>query len=111
MPLYQVKCQECGQEQEIFRSLSKIDDLPEHCGKSMIRLVCAPMVMADIQPYKSMLTGEMITSRSQHKAHLKSHGCVEVGNETMQPKKSSWIEQKTQKETLRKEIAARIDSI
>lgn len=44
--------------------------------------VTAPMVMADIQPYQSMVTGEMITSRSHHRSHLKQHGLVEVGNET-----------------------------
>jgi hypothetical protein len=44
-------------------------------------VVNAPMVMADIQPYKSMINGEMITSRSQHRSHLKQHGMVEIGNE------------------------------
>ena len=44
--------------------------------------VSAPMVMGDIQPYKSMVTGEMIQSRSHHRSHLKQHGLVEVGNET-----------------------------
>ena len=43
--------------------------------------VSAPYVMPDIQPYKSMQTGEMITSRSHHKSHLKQHGLVEIGNE------------------------------
>jgi hypothetical protein len=38
-------------------------------------------VMGDIQPYQSMQTGEMITSRSHHKAHLKQHGLYEIGNE------------------------------
>lgn len=42
----------------------------------------APFVMGDIQPYKSMVTGEMITSRSAHRDHLKAHRLVEVGNET-----------------------------
>lgn len=41
-----------------------------------------PMVIPDIQPYKSMMTGEYITSRSRHREHLKQHGVVEVGNET-----------------------------
>lgn len=44
-------------------------------------LVNAPMVMADIQPYKSMIDGQMITSRSQHRTHLKQHGMIEIGNE------------------------------
>lgn len=41
----------------------------------------APMVMNDLAPYQSMIDGSMITSRSQHRAHLKQHGCIEVGNE------------------------------
>lgn len=42
----------------------------------------APTVQADIKPYKSMVTGEIITSRSQHREHLRKHGLREVGNET-----------------------------
>ena len=41
----------------------------------------APMVMKDIQGYKSQVTGEWIGSRSQHRAHLKEHCLIEVGNE------------------------------
>ncbi|MDO8707021.1 MAG: hypothetical protein Q7J84_19000 [Sulfuricaulis sp.] len=33
------------------------------------------------QPYKSMITGEMITSRSKHKEHLRRHGYQEIGND------------------------------
>lgn len=42
----------------------------------------APMVMGDIQPYQSQIDGSMIESRSKHRAHLKQHGCFEIGNET-----------------------------
>ena len=38
-------------------------------------------VQGEIQPYKSMIDGTMITSRSQHREHLRKHGCVEVGND------------------------------
>ena len=41
-----------------------------------------PQVVRDINPYKSMVTGEMITSRSKHRDHLKRHNCIEVGNDT-----------------------------
>jgi hypothetical protein len=41
-----------------------------------------PYVISDIGEYRSVITREMITSRSQHREHLKAHGCVEVGNET-----------------------------
>jgi hypothetical protein len=40
-----------------------------------------PAILGDIKPYQSMIDGSHITSRSQHREHLKAHGCVEVGNE------------------------------
>lgn len=42
----------------------------------------APFVVGDIQPYRSMIDGRMINSRSEHRVHLKEHGCVEVGNDS-----------------------------
>ncbi len=40
-----------------------------------------PYVMSDLSEYRSIVTREMITSRSQHREHLRQHGCIEVGNE------------------------------
>ena len=40
------------------------------------------MVMGDIQPYTSQIDGSLIESRSKHRAHLKQHNCIEIGNET-----------------------------
>lgn len=47
-----------------------------------------PLVMPDIQPYRSMIDGRLITSRSRHREHLRVHNCIEIGNETkhLQPK-------------------------
>ena len=42
-----------------------------------------PFILGDIQPYKSMVTGEMIQGRRQHREHLRQHGCIEVGNEKL----------------------------
>ena len=42
-----------------------------------------PMIMPDINPYKSMVTGEMITSRSAHREHLRRHNKQEIGNEKL----------------------------
>jgi hypothetical protein len=41
-------------------------------------------VQDDIKPYQSMINGQMITSRSQHRRHLKRNDCIEVGNESME---------------------------
>ena len=39
-------------------------------------------IMPDIQPYRSMIDGSEIGSRSRHREHLRAHGCVEVGDQT-----------------------------
>jgi hypothetical protein len=60
-------------------------------------------VQDDIKPYKSMINGQMITSRSQHRRHLKAHGCIEVGNEKMGNKPRTF--KSNRKEILRAQLA------
>lgn len=38
-------------------------------------------IIPDIEPYQSMITGEIIGSRSRHREHLREHNCFEVGND------------------------------
>lgn len=84
MPIYLVRCGRCEAQTEIYRTFKTMDDLPECCGEGMQRVPCPSMVMTDIQPYQSMLTGEWISSRSRHREHLRDHNCIEVGNEKQQ---------------------------
>lgn len=49
-----------------------------------------PMVMRDLEAYKSPIDGSMITSRSQHRAHMRQHGVIEMGNEY--PKQQAPVE-------------------
>jgi hypothetical protein len=44
-------------------------------------------VMPDIGGYKSMADGSWISSRSQHREHLRRHNCIEIGNEMPQERK------------------------
>jgi hypothetical protein len=108
MPIYTIRCRSCNKTEDVFRSVADYDNLPLCCGLVMGRVMSAPRVMGDIQPYRSMATGEMIDGRAAHRNHLKTHGLVEVGNE--QPK-ARVIDNKQQKDSLRREIAARIDSL
>lgn len=39
-------------------------------------------IMPDIKPYTSMIDGHTVTSRSEHRTHLRDHGMIEIGNET-----------------------------
>ena len=41
-------------------------------------------IIPDIQPYKSMIDGSMVTSRSRHRTMLRDNNCIEVGNEKME---------------------------
>ena len=88
MPIYALMCDSCGSEQDIYRSIAKIDEsLPSCCGETMRRRICAPLVIADIAPYQAMAvdvaTGKapVISSRSRHKEFLRRNDYVEVGNE------------------------------
>jgi hypothetical protein len=66
--------------------------------------VNAPTVLNDIQPYRSMQTGEMITSRSTHKAHLRQHGLIEIGNEKIKENKPNTYNS----EEVKREIARQL---
>lgn len=58
-------------------------------------------VVPDIQPYKSMIDGSMITSRSHHRAHLAQHGCFEIGNEISHAVKTARPQLKVDREGIR----------
>ena len=45
-------------------------------------------VIPDIAPYRSMVTGETISGRRQHREHLRQHNLVEVGNERVPVRRS-----------------------
>lgn len=62
-------------------------------------------VAPDIQPYRSTITGEMITSRSQHREHLKRHNCFEIGNEVDAMMKAARPEPKIDREGIRRTLA------
>lgn len=83
MPIYATQCRDCGHEDTIYRTVAERNrDIPAcECGGAVQRIVTAPYVAADMQPYQSMIDGSWITSRSRHNEHLKAHGCIEVGNE------------------------------
>lgn len=100
MPIYATRCTHCGREDTVYRTVSNRDrDLPL-CPDDdfpVERVVTAPYIAADMQPYQSMITGEMITSRSRHREHLRDHNCIEVGNETIKPKEKIDLSAETRK--------------
>jgi putative FmdB family regulatory protein len=81
MPIYEWFCAECG-EIEVFRAFADYQVPPEH-PHPVTRILSAPMVMADIQPYVAKagdMAGKVIGSRREHKAFLKRNRLVEFGD-------------------------------
>ena len=68
----------------------------------------APYVSSDIQPYKSQVTGEMITSRSQHRDHMRQHKMIEVGNEKLEPPK---VDKTAENKKRKQEIADTVNAL
>lgn len=68
----------------------------------------APDVMPDIKPYKSMVDGSVIGSRSTHREHLKTHGYEEVGKDPslFRPQAIPDVSPQKRKELIRSQIAS-----
>lgn len=75
MPIYRIRCNCCGTEQDIFRTLSTYNDLPAHCGETMTRVICAPAIHADLPGYESPATGKWIEGRAARRDDLARSGC------------------------------------
>jgi len=75
MPIYSIMCSECGHRDTMFRKIANMYDVPEHCGKPMIRLIDAPAVQTDIPPYQSPIDGRWIDSKTARREDLKRSGC------------------------------------
>lgn len=66
-------------------------------------------IMPDIQPYKSMVDGSRIKSRSDHRDHLRAHGVIEVGNEKMESKPAP-IDRQKRRAQIREQLSGMSDS-
>ena len=82
MPLYSYKCK-CGEEFTQFLKLAELEkEIHCHiCHEVATRVISAPMVIGDYQPYDCPITGKRIEGRKAHEENLKRHGCrvYEVG--------------------------------
>lgn len=59
---------------------------PNYGGSWEGEAVGSAMIMSDIGEYRSPLDGSMVTSRSQHRDHMRRHEVIEVGNECFNPR-------------------------
>lgn len=78
MPLYQIHCEVCGDQDQIWRKVASRDEnLPTClCGGPYTRRISAPYIAPDIQPYISPGSGRVINSRAQQEYDLKATNSI-----------------------------------
>ena len=111
MPRYDVRCDVCGKVEELIIRIADFDRRPMCCGQ-MTNVKIAPVNFnADTKVlYKSMLTGEMVTSGRRHRQLLREHNCIEVGNENIESKKVDFALDKKEMHELKTELSHRIEA-
>ena len=89
MPIYEYRCRD-GHTTDDYRSVEARHDpmLCRTCGQTAEKIISrVGHAVPDIAGYRSVVTGQWIGSRSTHRAHLREHGLIEVGNEKMPARK------------------------
>lgn len=78
MPLYTTLCSECAKRQHIFRRIADRDSLPDcECGGYLSRIIEAPTVRGDLEPYVSPASGKLINSYSARRDDMKRGGYID----------------------------------
>jgi len=76
MPTYEYRCADCGDFTR-YLPLARYNE-EQHCPQCQLparKMVSAPIVRGDIQPYQCPITGKAITSRRAHEENLLRHDC------------------------------------
>jgi putative FmdB family regulatory protein len=84
MPIYEYRCPN-GHMTDAFRSVDTRHALERcKCGAMAEKVISRPaFAVGDIKGYRSTLDGTWIGSRSAHRAHMRQHDVIEVGNERL----------------------------
>lgn len=82
-------------------------DWPAECAGHFSIKEARPVsgIIRDLSPYRSMITGQMIDGRRQHRDHLRAYGCVEVGNDTSHMKARKPQAKASRKELMHRQLA------
>lgn len=76
MPMYDIRCEVCGDGKTIFRRIAEYNNLPQClCGGKMARQISAPAVQVDLTPFVSPATGRVINSKAALREDLSRSGC------------------------------------
>ena len=87
MPLYDYSCAKCGEITDIWAKCHEMIMPCPKCGAMMNRLISAPHIICDIEPYfdenladaRKAPQGTYVTSRQDRKRKMKKLGLTEIG--------------------------------
>ena len=82
MPLYDYRCPVCGEEAELYRTLSDHATAPQHCGQDMVQVhKSAPFGAVQMEArYRCPATGEGVTSWKQRREIMRRHNLVDLSD-------------------------------
>jgi putative FmdB family regulatory protein len=87
MPLYDCRCPECGEKEDIWARIDELSPKCPECGRGMMRLISPTRIICDITPYfdenladaKKCPDGQWVKSRQHRKVIMKEQGLAEIG--------------------------------
>ena len=62
-------------------------------------------IMPDMKGYQSPIDKTWVEGRAAHRAHMRKHGVIEVGNESLSRPATRQIDERQHREGLRRDIA------
>ena len=104
MPLYDYRCPACGEEAELYRTISDHATAPQHCGQDMVQIhKSAPFGAVQMEArYVCPATGQKITTWKQRKETFARHNLCDVSDMNS----STWYAKEKKKWDRFKELAA-----
>lgn len=75
MPLYSFECSECHKRDAVFRKIASRNEAPLCCDKSMVRVIEAAAIQADLPGYQSPIDGRWIEGKRARMEDMKRNGC------------------------------------
>jgi len=97
MPLYDYLCVDCGTIEDVWAGIEEDNLCCPYCQQVMRRLISAPGVICDIEPYidwNMSQEGVQINSRQHHRQEMRERGLAEyepLGSKKKFYNKQRWI--------------------
>lgn len=78
-PIYEARCQDCGELTDYYRSVANRDDTPKcECGGETKKIISRYAVQGDFEPYYDENLETHVKSKQHRKKVMKEQGVSEM---------------------------------